>query len=101
MRKRKQKLVGPGGYIAHVTAVEVIGDYAVRLTFDDALVRDVDLSHLIGAGPMTEPLSDPAYFARVFIDPDSRTIAWPNGLDLDADVLHGDYEPDNIAPHSR
>jgi uncharacterized protein DUF2442 len=92
----KPEMVGPGGYIPQVTGVEVTGDHSVRLTFDDGLVRDVDLSDLIGLGPMTEPLQDPAYFARVFVDPDMGTIAWPNGLDLDPSVLHGDFEPDHV-----
>jgi len=35
-----------------------------------------------------EPLRDEAYFARVRVDPEAGTIAWPNGVDLDADVLY-------------
>jgi hypothetical protein len=27
------------------------------------------------------------------VDPVAGTIAWPNGVDLDPDVLHGDHEP--------
>jgi hypothetical protein len=35
-----------------------------------------------------EPLKDPAYFRRVRLAPESGTIMWPNGADLDADVLY-------------
>jgi len=35
----------------------------------------------------------PDCFRRVRVDPELRTIVWPNGFDLDPDVLHGDYEP--------
>lgn len=35
---------------------------------------------------MTRPLTDPAYFARAFIE--SGALAWPNGLELSADSLH-------------
>ena len=40
---------------------------------------------------MFEPLKDPAFFAQVFVD--HGTVCWPNGLDLDPLVLHGDREP--------
>ena len=43
-------------------------------------------------GALGEPLRDPDYFRQVRIDEDARTIVWPNGLDPDPDVLHGDFE---------
>jgi hypothetical protein len=39
------------------------------------------------------PLRDPDYFAQVQVDPEAGTIVWPNGVDLDPLVLHGDYDP--------
>jgi len=54
----------------------------------------VDLSDALW-GPMTEPLRDPEYFRLVRVDSELRTIVWPNGFDLDPDVLHGDYEPES------
>ncbi|HWX45389.1 MAG TPA: hypothetical protein VNY52_08705 [Solirubrobacteraceae bacterium] len=27
------------------------------------------------------------------VDPELGTSVWPNGYDLDPDVLHGDYQP--------
>jgi hypothetical protein len=39
------------------------------------------------------PLADPSYFALVRVDPELHTVAWPNGLDLAPEVLHGDHEP--------
>lgn len=66
--------------------------FGLRLTFDDGLTRDVDLADELW-GPVFEPLRDPAFFAEVFID--HGTVAWPNGLDVDPLVLHGDFEPAN------
>lgn len=43
-------------------------------------------------GELGEPLRDHDYFRRVRVDPDAGTIVWPNGLDPDPLVLHGDYE---------
>jgi len=75
--------------IPKVTAVDVIPPHALRLTFDDGLTRDVDLAGDLW-GPMFEPLKDPAFFAQVSVD--HGTVVWPNGVDLDPVVLHGDFE---------
>jgi hypothetical protein len=70
-----------------VTAVEPLAEYTLRLTFDDGTERVVHLADELG-GPIGEPLRDPAYFWQVRVDPELRTIVWPNGFDLDPNVLH-------------
>jgi hypothetical protein len=35
-----------------------------------------------------EPLKDPSYFARVRVDQELGSVVWPNGADLDPDVLY-------------
>ncbi len=71
-----------------VTAVEPLTDYTLRLTFDDGSERVVGLADELW-GPMGEPLRDPAFFRQVRVDTELRTVVWPNGFDLDPDVLHG------------
>jgi hypothetical protein len=78
--------------LARITAVEPLDGFRLRLTFTDGLVREVDLSGDLW-GPMAEPLQDPAYFRQVSVDPELGTVVWPNGYNLDPDVLHGDHEP--------
>lgn len=78
--------------LPRVTAVEAQEGWRLHLTFTDGLVREVDLSDDLW-GPMAEPLQDPAYFRQVRVDPELGTVVWPNGYDLDPDVLHGDHEP--------
>lgn len=72
-----------------ITDVEVVRDYIVRLTFDDAVVGDVDLAAVIAHGQVFEPhRSDYDFFCRIYVDDLSGTIAWPNEVDLDPDVLY-------------
>ncbi len=78
--------------LARIIAVEPLDGFRLRLTFTDGLVREVDLSG-DRWGPMAEPLQDPAYFPQVSVDPELGTVVWPNGYNLDPDVLHGDHEP--------
>jgi hypothetical protein len=75
--------------VLRITTVEPLEDHSLRLTFNDGLVRDVDLSPLLH-GPLGEPLRNLDYFRQVRVDADSRTIVWPNGLDPDPDMLHDD-----------
>jgi hypothetical protein len=75
-----------------ITMVEPLDGHNLRLTFNDGLVRDVDLSQLL-RGPLGEPLRDLDYFRQVRVDQQARTIVWPNGLDPDPDMLHDSYPP--------
>lgn len=77
---------------ARIVAVEHLGGFALRLTFSDDLVRELDFAGVLRGGVFT-PLEDPSAFAAVYVDEESGTIAWPSGVDLDPDVLHGDHEP--------
>ncbi len=73
--------------IVHVTKVEKLGGFRLRLSFSDGTVGDRDLSDLVAeTGEMVEPLRDPAFFNRLFIE--CGVLAWPNGFDLDSIALH-------------
>lgn len=78
-----------------VVGVAVPRPHVMRLLFDDGVIRDVQFAPSNDHGPMVRPLNDPDYFAQVTVDPELRTVVWPNGLDLAPEVLHGDYEPAN------
>ncbi len=73
-----------------VRTVEHLTGYRLRLTFNDGLTKDVDFSRHWDAlfGPVFQPLRNPNFFAQVFLPPDSETIEWPNGADLDAEYLY-------------
>jgi hypothetical protein len=44
-------------------------------------------------GEVFEPLKDPEYFAKAFVDEELGTVCWPNGADLSPEWL---YEPDPV-----
>ena len=75
------------GKLVPVTGVEVIGDHKLRLTFGDGVVGDIDFRHEDWSG-VFEPLADPACFAQVYVDPECRTLVWPNGLDMAPEPLY-------------
>ena len=68
--------------------------FRVALRFTDGSHGVVDLSPWIsGRGGVFRALQAPAYFARVSVDAESRTIVWPNGVDLDPDMLYEAARP--------
>lgn len=70
-----------------IVKAEPLGAYRVRVTFSNGDSGIRDFADLIAdGGVMVEPLRDPAFFARVFVQ--SGVLAWPNGFDLDAIALH-------------
>lgn len=83
--------MNPAQALPRVTNVEPLEGFRLRLAFTDGLVREVDLSDDLW-GQMAEPLQDPDYFRQVRVDNELGTVVWPNGYDLDPDVLHGDHE---------
>ncbi len=90
-----------GTMLSDVCDVEVLGHYRLRLTFSDGLVGDVDLSHLAEWEGIFAPLHDPAFFARVRVDPEIGTITWPGGADLAPEVLYERAAAHPIRPPRR
>ena len=70
----------------NVVSVRHLHDYVLHLRFNNGVEGEVDLAEELD-GEMFDPLRDKALFARVRVDPDIRTIAWPNGADLAPEFL--------------
>ena len=76
--------------LARVISVEHLGSRVLRLVFSDGLVRELDFAGALQG--VLAAVDDDAVFATAAVDPVSGTLAWPTGVDLDPDVLHGDHE---------
>jgi hypothetical protein len=73
--------------VVHVTAVEPLEGFRLRLTFEDGTAGEVDLVDELW-GPVFEPLRDRAFFVRVSVDHECGTIVWPNGADFAPEWLY-------------
>lgn len=71
-----------------IVAVRPLSPYVLHLRFEDGVEADIDLCSLIEFRGIFAPLQDPSEFAKVRVDPELGTIVWPNGADLDPDVLY-------------
>jgi hypothetical protein len=74
--------------LVHVTDVEVVGDHALRLSFEDGTVGDILFSEHEWTG-VFKPLRDPTRFAKVAVDRQFGTIVWPeDGLHMAPEHLY-------------
>lgn len=71
-----------------VVDVRPLGGYRVFIKFEDGVQGEVDLAEVIRLDGVFAPLRDPARFAEVRVHPELGTLCWPNGADLDPDVLY-------------
>jgi hypothetical protein len=56
--------------------------------FSDGTEGIADLSGQAEVNPIFAPLSDPGFFAQATLNPETRTVQWPNGGDIAPDVLY-------------
>jgi hypothetical protein len=70
-----------------VVSVKPLGVFQLRIGFSDGSTGIHDFSATVARdGEMVQPLKDPAFFARVFVE--LGALTWPNGFDLDPIALH-------------
>jgi Protein of unknown function (DUF2442) len=68
--------------MVEVLRLKVLPDFRLWLRFTDGREGIWDMSALLSqTGPMLEPLRDPDFFARAFVEMGAPT--WPNGFDID------------------
>ena len=72
-------------YHHSVNKVQPLNDYTLELTFENNETRIFDVKPYLYTG-LFKTLKDEKLFKRVTVSYD--TIAWPNGVDLDPEVLY-------------
>ena len=73
-----------------IVEVRAVGGHRVFLRFADGLEGELDLARVIRFRGAFAALKDPTEFARVRVDPELGTIVWPNGAEVDPEVLYAE-----------
>ena len=71
-----------------VIAVRVLDGLRLWLRFADRTESVVDLEPRLTFQGVFAPLRDPLRFREVHVNPDTGTIEWPGGADVDPLVLY-------------
>jgi hypothetical protein len=81
--------------VLRINSVEILEGHTVRLGLTDGSEKTVDLTPYM-QGPIFDPLrQSQALFRQVRVDDELGTIVWPNGADIDPDVLILERTPEN------
>ncbi|MCG3150557.1 MAG: hypothetical protein PCFJNLEI_04043 [Verrucomicrobiae bacterium] len=78
--------------IYQVKSFEIAGAYTLHVRFDDGTARTINFLPALH-GELFEPLRELRLFNQVSLDPEVKTLVWPNGADFDPATLH-DWPPD-------
>jgi hypothetical protein len=79
--------------MARVKSVEPLQSFKVRVGFTDGSSKEIDLEPYLH-GPVFEPIrNDAKVFREVSVDHRAGTIVWPNGADIDPDLLYLGLKP--------
>jgi hypothetical protein len=62
--------------------------YRLQIRFEDGVEGEVALDQLVKFEGVFAPLRDPGEFRKVSVHPELGVVCWPNGADLDSDVLY-------------
>jgi hypothetical protein len=79
-----------------IVEVRPLDGYRLWLRFEDGIEGTVDVAEMIHFQGVFEPLRDRAKFLEVRVDQEIGTICWPNGADLDPDVLYASVTGEKI-----
>ncbi len=70
-----------------IESAEYLESYRIRLIFSDGKTRIIDLEDELW-GEMFGPLKNLETFRQFKVNPELRTIVWPNGADLAPEFLY-------------
>jgi hypothetical protein len=88
--------------MVRVAMVKPLDGFCLRVGFTDGTEKVIDVERYL-RGPVFDAIRrDPELFQAVSVDSELGIITWPNGADIDPDVLYGLHEPawadEGVAP---
>ena len=74
--------------LADVISVKPLEGYRLQVQFEDGISGVVNVKDLVEFTGVFEYLKDEEQFAQVAVNEELGVVCWPNGADLDSDVLY-------------
>ena len=79
--------------MVRVDRVTPLAGYRLQVGFTDGTERVIDVEPFL-RGPIFDRVrNDREFFEAVEVDRELGTLVWPNGADIDPDVLYGNARP--------
>ena len=71
-----------------VVEVKPLERFRLFVRFEDGVEGVIEISDLVPFEGIFSPLRDPEQFRQATVNPELGVVCWPNGADLDPDVLY-------------
>lgn len=69
-------------------SAEYMGEYRIKLIFEDGKSGIVDFSSYINKAGVFKKFKDINYFRNFIVDPEVKTLAWSNEIDIAPETLY-------------
>lgn len=79
------------GPLIRVQKVRLLGDFWVLLEFEDGTAKKVNLEPFLHGSIFETIRQDKTVFRQIHIE--NGVLTWPNGADIDPDVLYYNLKP--------
>ncbi len=73
--------------LIRVTDFAIVAPYVLRVVFEDGTEQTINFEPVL-YGHYYRPLRDVEFFNQVRLDPEVRTLVWPNDADFDPATLY-------------
>lgn len=74
--------------LTDIVEVRPMDGYQLHLRFEDGVEGVIDLKELVSFEGVFAALRQRSFFEEGHVNPELGAICWPNGADLDPDVLY-------------
>lgn len=74
----------------YIIEVQPLEGYRLRIKFSDGVEGIIDIRKRTNFNGVFGPLAEEVYFRKVKVNTELGTFEWPNGADLDTEVLYAD-----------
>jgi hypothetical protein len=79
-----------------IIEVNVLPHHRIFIRFEDGVKGEIDIAAITSFTGIFASLRDDAVFKLVAVNSELGTVQWPNGADLDPDVLYAALVGDQI-----
>lgn len=73
-----------------IIRAQYLGQYKLKLTFDNKKTGIVDLKHYIKEKGLFKKFSDINFFRKFYIDKETGVLSWPGGLDIAPETIYSE-----------
>lgn len=81
-----------------ITKIEYVGDYKLKLTFENGKGGIVDFKNYAKEGSVSARFSNIEYFKQAYIHPELGVLCWPGDVDVAPETVYHEATGEPLPP---